>query len=90
VTADDPTTTTAAPASPPLQPGFEDYTPGDALPAPPPAPTPENPTVSTVPGPYGPIYPEGYVDPNIPTPQAPQIVPVQPPSERGGTADVGG
>lgn len=69
-----PTTTAAAviepqsteapqPTGPTLAKGFESYKAGDALPTPPPAPTEQEPTVSTVPGPYGPIYPDGYVAP---------------------------
>jgi hypothetical protein len=77
--------TTAAPVTeattvPPVTvaPGFEDYTPGDDLPSPPPAPSPGDPTVSTVPGPYGPIYPDGYVDPDLP----PSTVDTTPPAPR--------
>jgi len=61
---DAPTSSTLA-----LAPGFEDYKPGDPLPTPPPAPASPDETVQTVPGPYGPIYPDGYVLPEFRTPE---------------------
>jgi hypothetical protein len=63
-------TTTTVPATmtaPTYAPGFEDYKAGDPLPAPGPGPTPDNTTVTTVQGPYGPIYPDGYSDPSSTT-----------------------
>ena len=55
------TSETEAP-SPTIAAGFENYRPGDALPAAPAAPVGDEP-VQTVPGPNGPIFPDGYVDP---------------------------
>jgi hypothetical protein len=47
---------------PTLAPGFEDFKPGDALPTRPEAPRSVDEPVQTVPGPYGPIYPDGYAN----------------------------
>lgn len=66
-------TTPSTTAAPPLAAGFEDYTPGDPI-ATPPAPVGDAP-VQTVPGPYGDVYPDGYVAPEYRTP------------EQGGTAE---
>jgi hypothetical protein len=49
------------PTVPTLAPGFEDYKAGDELPARADLPA-EGEAVETVPGPYGPIYPDGYAD----------------------------
>ena len=71
--------TTEAPTTT-LAKGFENYKAGDALPAAPAAPVGDAP-VQTVPGPNGPIYPDGYSDPNIPkpSPTAPPITPTTQP-----------
>lgn len=84
------------PASPSISPpslaaGFEGYQPGDPLPEPPPSPGPGMP-VETVPGPHGPIYPDGYVEPSpetevttaTTTVTVPVPLPVCPPGEDPG------
>lgn len=48
------------PTGPTLAPGFEDYKPGDALPDA--GAYLEGAPVTTVQGPYGPIYPDGYTN----------------------------
>lgn len=78
-TSTDATTTTKPPVvtEPTLAPGFEDYTPGGELPAPPvtAAPITEGQTVPTVQGPHGPIYPDGYTEDTGPPPTAPSVPP---------------
>lgn len=50
-----------------LAPGFEAYRPGDDLPVRAPAPR-SGEDVQTVDGPHGPIYPDGYTDPEVVSP----------------------
>jgi hypothetical protein len=53
-------------------PGFEDYKPGDPIvtPTTDPDAAPGTP-VPTLPGPYGPVYPDGYTAPTAPAEPAP-------------------